>query len=186
MKLILKRKTDRKYCESNEYRIEINLGYDEYFARKTNQREYWSLTANTYGKFDRDIAGGALSGKEIVTITKDLDSKEYELIMLVGKLHLSTVHDGKPMYTLENGLYFLTNQNEQYTIDTVIKHFRCTKKQAEYMIKEVNSIFDFDNLIKAKKLIWLDEYLKTSGLYDQYHKESLRAQELLKLVNWSK
>lgn len=144
----------RKVFKGNVYIIEAHLhkyeGQEPYFSVS---HEVWH--ANKKGEIDKrykDPWSMGVCGEEVSKVFPELK----DLI----DFHLRDIN-GEPMYTLENGLYFIRENN----VNAVKSYFHTD---------------DIDELMKIKTEEELQEYLVNNGFYDKWKEE---ANSLIKKYN---
>ena len=144
----------RKAFKGNVYIVEACLhkyeGQEPYFSVT---HEIWH--ANKKGEIDKRYKEAwcmGVCGEEVSEVFPELK----DLI----DFHLRDIN-GEPMYTLENGLYFIKEND----VNAVKKHFR---------------VDDATELMEIKTKEELQKYLVVNGFYDRWKKE---ADNLIKKYN---
>ena len=145
-----------------EGHIVVTLGLSE-----TNHL-YWAMTTEETGAFGRDEGGGAYSAETILALAlpDQFTDRQIEFIKLVGSLHLSDGDSGEPMYSIDNGLYYIKHPDE-FKPAVTQKHLRITDAELETVIgldikskldyAEVIGRFDLRNRWKAESDLALKE-----------------------------
>ena len=144
----------RKVRNGNVYIIEAHL------QKFDNQLPYFSVThevwhATKKGEINKRYKEPWCCG----ACGEDVEKAFPELKDLFD-FHLRDIN-GEPMYTLENGLYFIKEND----VNAVKKHFR---------------VDDATELMKIKTKEELQKYLVVNGFYDRWKKE---ADNLIKKYN---
>lgn len=144
----------RKVRNGNVYIIEAHL------QKFDNQLPYFSVTHEVWHATKKGEINKRYKEPFSCGACDDEVEKVFPELKDLFDFHLRDIN-GEPMYTLENGLYFIKEND----VNAVKKHFR---------------VDDATELMKIKTKEELQKYLVVNGFYDRWKKE---ADNLIKKYN---
>ena len=95
--------------------------------------KYWSITYRCYEN-NKMISCGHCS-ETLLSLFPELKT--------CIDLHLSCSETGEPMHLVANGRFFLENREGEYTVKTIMKHFRLSESEAQKLMYLYENDEDF-------------------------------------------
>ena len=170
MKLLAAKEWNKMFYENGQkYRIQVRA---ELVHRDGNHNAYFSIGGDIFrhAKNGRKVweAGGCIH-KEIV--------KHFPQLQLLVDIHLAD-EEGVPMHAYANAAYWAGHTRWEKDSDTLAKHLRVTKDQANKMTTYINYHYgEFDKITTANQA-W-ENTCQDFDLPDGWLKQALEARAML-------
>ena len=173
MKLLAAKEWNKMFYENGQkYRIQVR---SELVHRDGNRNAYFSIGGDIYrhAKNGRKVweAGGCIHDDII---------KHFPELQLLVDIHLSD-EDGVPMHAYANAAYWAGHGGKEKDTDTLAKHLRVSKDQANEMTTYINHHYgEFDKITTARQA-WENTCLDFD-LPEQWKQEAQEAKALLNIM----
>ena len=173
MKLLAAKEWNKMFYENGQkYRIQVR---SELVHRDGNRNAYFSIGGDIYrhAKNGRKVweAGGCIHDDII---------KHFPQLQPLVDMHLSD-EEGVPMHAYANAAYWAGHGGKEKDTDTLAKHLRVSKDQANEMTTYINHHYgEFDKITTARQA-WENTCLDFD-LPEQWKQEAQEAKALLNIM----
>ncbi len=177
MKLLAAKQWNKTFYENGQkHRIKVIA---ELVHRDGNRNAYFSITGDVERQAKNNRWMPFLSG----CIHQEIIEHFPQLQPLVD-IHLAD-EDGVPMHAYANAAYWAGHTRWQKESDTLAKHLRVSKDQANEMTTYINHHYgEFDKITTANQA-W-ENTCKDFDLLDYWHKQAQEAKSLLNEMETAK
>ena len=170
MKLLAAKEWNKMFYENGQkYRIQVRA---ELVYRDGNHNAYFSIGGDIFrhAKNGRKVweAGGCIH-EEIV--------KHFPQLQLLVDIHLAD-EDGVPMHAYANAAYWAGHEGKEKDSDTLAKHLRVSKDQANEMTTYINHHYGEFDKITTPKQAW-ENTCKDFDLLNYWYEQAQEAKSML-------
>ena len=170
MKLLAAKKWNKVFYENGEkYSIEVIV---ELVQRDGNDNAYFSTT----GEILRHAKNGRKVSDAWGCIHDDI-IKHFPQLQLLVDIHLSD-EEGVPMHAYANAAYWAGHDGKEKDSDTLAKHLRVSKDQANEMTTYINHHYGEFDKITTPKQAW-ENTCKDFDLLNYWYEQAQEAKSLL-------
>ena len=170
MKLLAAKEWNKMFYENGEkYRIQVRA---ELVHLDGNHNAYFSIT----GEIIRHAKNGRKVSEFFGMIHEEI-VKHFPQLQPLVDIHLSD-EDGVPMHAYANAAYWAGHEGYEKNSDTLAKHLRVTKDQANEMTTYINHHYGEFDKITTPKQAW-ENTCKDFDLLNYWYEQAQEAKSML-------
>lgn len=170
MKLLAAKEWNKMFYENGQkYRIQVRA---ELVHRDGNANAYFSIT----GEIIRHAKNGRKVSEFFGMIHEEI-VKHFPQLQPLVDIHLSD-EDGVPMHAYANAAYWAGHEGKEKESDTLAKHLRVSKDQANEMTTYINHHYGEFDKITTPKQAW-ENTCKDFDLLNYWYEQAQEAKSML-------